>query len=773
MKKQTFTILNWIIMRQEEIAKKCGQLDFGKFSASFSLFKPVLIFILLFSVTYRDVLAQKPVTDEIPAIKVFRAGAAMSSITPKIGTSINGGLQDRSVLHVHDDTHARSLVLDDGITKLAFVTLDVCMAYRETMDNAKQRAHEFTSIPVENMLISATHTHSGGTACSVFQSDPDLAYLAFLEERAADAIIRAYNNLEPAKIGWGFGHEPTQVFNRRWKLKPGADLTNPFGAEDQVKMNPGIGNPDLLEPAGPINPELPIVSIQSTDGSPIALMANYSLHYVGGTGSGEISADYFGMFARKIEPMIGADRQDPPFVAMMSNGTSGDINNIDFAGEAPEPMPPYTKMEMVANTIAAEAFKVYQNIRYKDWVPLAVAQKEISLGVRKPDTEEVLRAEKIVSEAKGPNMVSMEEIYARETVLINDYPDRENILLQAIRLGDLAITAIPCEVFVEIGFEIKERSPFDQTFSVSLANGYHGYLPTPKHHALGGYETWRARSSYLEVDASTKITDSLLDLLGQLKATPATSRYSKPLNADELELDETVNLFNGQNLEGWYTFLKDRGKNTDPKEVFTVKDGIIHISGEEWGCITTEEEFEDYKLVLEFKWGGGTHEPRLEKARDSGILLHSQGKDGNYSGTWMNSIECQIIEGGTGDFIVVGDGTDRFAITCPVAPEKVAGAYVYHPDGEPVTVHGGRVNWFGRDPEWKDEIDFRGASDVEKPVGEWNTLECHVLDGEITVYLNGVLVNRALQVKPKRGKIQIQSEAAEMLVRRVELNPIL
>lgn len=762
-------------MRQHRISKKNNQFDFFMCSVPFPILGVGFIFSItfLFAVGNREVYGQQQVRDEIPAIRVFRAGAAMSSITPKIGTSINGGMQDRSALHVHDDTHARGLVLDDGVTKLAIVTLDLCMAYRETIDNAKLRAHEFTSIPVENMLISSTHTHSGGTACSVFQSDPDSAYLAFLEERAADAIIRAHNNLEPAKIGWGAGQEPGQVFNRRWKMKPGADLTNPFCGEDQVRMNPGIGNPDLLEPAGPTDPELPVVAVQSIDGKPIALMANYSLHYVGGTGNGEISADYFGMFAEKFKQMIGADRQSPSFVAMMSNGTSGDINNVNFGGESPAPMPAYAKMEMVANTVAAEAFKVYQHIQYKDWVPLAVVQKEISLGVRKPNAEELLRAQKIMANAKGPNMVSREEIYARETVLINDYPDRENILLQTIQLGNLAITAIPCEVFVEIGLEIKEKSPFDQTFSVSLANGYHGYLPTPEHHALGGYETWRARSSYLEVDASRKITDHLLDLLDQLKSSPTTSRYPKPLNADDLKLDKTIKLFNGQNLGGWYTFLKDRGKNNDPKKVFTVKDGLIHISGEEWGCITTEEEFEDYKLVVEFKWGGGTHEPRLDKTRDSGVLLHSQGRDGNFSGTWMNSIECQIIEGGTGDFIVVGDGTDQFAITCPVAPEKVAGSYVYQPDGDPVTINRGRVNWFGRDPEWKDVIDFRGANDVEKPVGEWNTLECHVLDGEITIYLNGVLVNRALEVKPKRGKIQIQSEGAEMLVRKVDLSPIL
>jgi hypothetical protein len=757
-------------MRHTNPFKKNHQPDFFKFPAPrVGFFIAFLFWILLVNL---ETNGQQAGTDGTSSIKVFRAGAALSVITPKIGSSINGNFQDGKVENIHDDTHARGLVLDDGETKVAFVTLDLCMAYRETMDKAKIRAHEFTSIPVENMLISATHTHSGGTACSVFQSDPDPAYLTFLVERAADAIIRANNNLEPAKIGWGVGHEPGQVFNRRWKMKPGTVSTNPFGGEDIVRMNPGIGNPDLLEPAGPIDPEVPIVAVQSLEGKPIALMANYSLHYVGGTGGGEISADYFGMFAKRINQMVSSDQQSPSFVAMLSNGTSGDINNINFGGKPLAPMPAYSKMEIVANTLAAEAFKVFQNIKYQDWVPLAVRQKEISLGVRKPNADELLRAENIMARAKGPNMVSREEIYARETVLIKDFPDQKKIILQAIQLGDLAITAIPCEVFVEIGLEIKKKSPFGQTFSISLANGYNGYLPTPQHHQWGGYETWRARSSYLEVDASNKITDTILDLLDQLKSAPKTSRYPEPLNANNLKLEKTLQLFNGRNLEGWYTYLKESGKNHDPKNVFTVKEGIIHISGEDWGCITTNEEFEDYKLVVEFKWGGGTHEPRLEKSRDSGVLLHSQGKDGNFSGTWMNSIECQIIEGGTGDFIVVGDGTDQFAITCPVAPEKVAGAYVYQPDGDPVTVNRGRVNWFGRDPDWKDVIDFRGANDVEKPVGEWNNLECHVLDGEITIYLNGVLVNRALEVKPRRGKIQIQSEGAEMLVRKVELSPI-
>ena len=232
---------------------------------------------------------------------------------------------------------------------------------------------------------------------------------------------------------------------------------------------------------------------------------------------------------------------------------------------------------------------------------------------------------------------------------------------------------------------------------------------------------------------------------------------------------KTVQLFNGKNFDGWYTFIKDKGKNVDPNKVFTVKDGLIVISGEEFGCITSNKEFENYKLIVEYKWGQRTFGKRVDKARDSGVLLHSTGEDGGYSGTWMHSIECQLIEGGTGDMLVVGDGSDKFFVTCPVSPEKQGGSYVFQPSGNPVTINGGRINWYGRDPQWKDMKGFRGANDLEKPVGEWNKIECIAKGKEIYVYLNGTLVNHAINVQPQKGRIQIQSEGAEIFIKKVEI----
>lgn len=203
---------------------------------------------------------------------------------------------------------------------------------------------------------------------------------------------------------------------------------------------------------------------------------------------------------------------------------------------------------------------------------------------------------------------------------------------------------------------------------------------------------------------------------------------------------------------------------------------MLHISGTEYGCITTEEEYENYHLVVEYMYDEDHPEsPAVTRgvARDGGVLLHSQGRDGAYSGIWMSSIEVQIIEGGTGDFIVVGDGTDRFQITSRVDLEKQGASYLFNPESEYLaTVNRGRINWFGRDPDWENVRDFRGAKDIERPQGEWNRLECVVFGDRITVYLNGVLVNEAINVRPSRGRIQIQTETSTMKIRKIDMIPL-
>ena len=452
--------------------------------------------------------------------RTFRAGAATSNITPPLGSPIVGGWESPPAEYIHDELHARALVLDDGRTRLAIVVNDNVGISRDVFDEAKRSIQEKTGIPRENVLMSSTHTHSAASARSTHISGGALnEYQRFVASRISDAVSRAVHNLEAARIAWGVGREGSQIFNRRWKMKPGEELRNPFGGMDQVRMNPPAGHPNLIEPAGPTDPEIHFISVQSASGRPIALLANYSLHYVGGVGRRHISADYFGVFAKRIEELLGAEGQDPPFVGIMSNGSSGNINNIDFRGERSQrKWRPYEKMRMVANLLAAEVFKSYQALEHRDWVPLSAAQAEVQVGVRIPDEKDLAWAESVLKRPASASSTHVRETtYANRTLGMKDWPAQVPVILQVMRIGKLGIAAIPAEVFVEIGLEIRKRSPFRQTFTISLANGAYGYLPTVEQHKLGGYETWRG-TNRLEIEAAPKMVDTLLSLFQKVRA---------------------------------------------------------------------------------------------------------------------------------------------------------------------------------------------------------------------------------------------------------------
>lgn len=454
-----------------------------------------------------------------PEGRVFRAGAAASNITPPLGEPIVGNFNIPEATHVHDELHARCLVLDDGKTRLAFAICDNVGIPREVFDAARKMIQEETDLPAGNILMAATHSHSATSARSPNAMKPDselFEYQRFLARRIADGIRRAQNNLEPARIGWGSVDVPSQVFNRRWYLKPGTPMPNPFGGQDQVRMNPPRGNPSLDRPAGPTDPQVSFLSVQALDGRPIALLANYSLHYVGGVPKGEVSADYFAVFADRIQQLLGADRLDPPFVGIMSNGTSGDVNNINFR-EKGEALPPYAKMRAVANEVAEAVLQAHKEITFQDWVPLAAAHRELVLKVRKPTDEQLAYVRKILDQPEDAKPYHpLERIYARRALQLQESPDQVSIMLQAFRIGDLGIAAIPFEVFTESGLAIKQQSPIQPTFTIELANGSYGYLPTPRQHALGGYETWLGTNK-VETEASEKIVQTILELLGSLQ----------------------------------------------------------------------------------------------------------------------------------------------------------------------------------------------------------------------------------------------------------------
>jgi hypothetical protein len=255
-----------------------------------------------------------------------------------------------------------------------------------------------------------------------------------------------------------------------------------------------------------------------------------------------------------------------------------------------------------------------------------------------------------------------------------------------------------------------------------------------------------------------------------------------PYDSPAIVPHEKIVLFNGKDLTGFYTWLPESGY-ADPDRVFTVVDQIdgapaIRVSGQHDGGLVTKANYADYKLTVEFRYGALTWASRINNGRDSGILLHCQGEDGGYRqdfrSPWSRSVEFQIIEGGTGDMLLLGGcvpgSKDR--IPTRMTTTVTAGTRVWNPTGTTAEFDSGRIDWFGRDPKWKNVLGFRGPRDVEKPVGQWNRLEAICDGGNLTYFVNGVKVNEGRNGTLREGRILFQSEGAEVYFRRIELTPL-
>jgi hypothetical protein len=449
------------------------------------------------------------------AAEPFKVGAAAVDVTPtRFPISMNGQMHDQVATSAFSRLHARCVVLDDGATEIAIVVVDSCMIPRPLFDDAKTRASRSTGIKTEHMMMSATHTHTAPAALGVFQTEPDSEYVTFLTAKIAEAVEQAHKNRVPAKVGWAVGQDPTQVFCRRWKMKPGTAQTNPFGGTtgDQAQMHPGYLNPNAVEPTGPVDPSVSVLAAQTLDGRPIALLANYGMHYAGyGIPGGTVSADYFGRFCDKIKARMDADANDSSFVAILSNGPCAATHCYDYSKAKVD-----VTIETVSDSVAKVAFETYKSIEYHDSVPLKMAERRLTIPLRLAGADEVAKAHESLQNAKGPSLTTLGDIYARETVLLDVGLRETELKLQALRVGSLGIAAIPNEVYAETGLAIKRESPLSPMFVIELANGASGYIPPPEQHALGGYTTWRARSSCLEIGAEPKIREAIVELLHEV-----------------------------------------------------------------------------------------------------------------------------------------------------------------------------------------------------------------------------------------------------------------
>jgi neutral ceramidase len=469
-----------------------------------------------------------------PVRSPLQAGAATSNITPQLGMKIVGGFAPYPAQHIHDELHARVLVLDDGRTKLALVVCDLLGLHRSLSIEARRLIKEGTGIPPENVMISATHTHSAATALGSNRyttEQPLDEYQRFVAQRIADGVRRATNLLRPAQIAFGTAEAPEHLNNRRWFMREGTAPPSPFGRKERVKMNPPAGSADLIEPAGPIDPTISFIALREPSGQPISVYAAYSLHYVGGVGPRHISADYYGMFCEALKKLQNVPDHATPFVALMANGTSGDINNTDFRTPRGRKAP-YEQMRLVATDVANKVNAALANVTWKGSAELGARFREAGISWRTIDADLLAWAKQI--EATAPKLPSgdvpvgakwpttpdfvQKLSYAGRVQLLAGAQGPTQVPLQVLRIGDVCIGSTPCETFAEMGLEFKKRSPFSQSFMVELNHGYIGYLPTPRHFELGGYETWPG-TNVLEPQASVKMMDALLEMAADLRSS--------------------------------------------------------------------------------------------------------------------------------------------------------------------------------------------------------------------------------------------------------------
>lgn len=259
---------------------------------------------------------------------------------------------------------------------------------------------------------------------------------------------------------------------------------------------------------------------------------------------------------------------------------------------------------------------------------------------------------------------------------------------------------------------------------------------------------------------------------------------------------KVIKLSGGTDLTGWTTWLVD-AKGEDPRGVYSVRDGTIRISGDGFGYLSTARAYRDYRLVVEVKWGTRNFRTRKGMARDSGIFLHSAGPEGNSydcgwgsprrntgtpisSGAYKAAVECQVMEGGFGDLLLIhgryADGRDvPVRATARVAKRPVAADYAkyqFKPESDKQVLRHAAVAWIDKSTAWQDKPGFRGRDDVESPHGQWTRIECVCAHDRVTIFVNGKRVNEAREVFPAAGKILLQCEGSEVFFRKMELHPL-
>jgi hypothetical protein len=456
------------------------------------------------------------------------AGAAVVDITPeKLPVLVNGGMTSRSLEKIRTRVYARALAVSDGETRLVIVIVDSCMMGRVLLDDVKALAALQAGIPANQILISATHAHSVPASMGCLGTDADPDYVPYLRDRLVEVIRQATSKPVPAEIGFARTQAPDYTAVRQWIRRPDRIAEDPFGNQTvRANMHAGANWDDVTGEAGPEDPELSLISVRTMDGRPMAVLANFSMHYFGDS---DISADYFGLFSEGLKRRVSPDGD---FVAMMSHGCSGDIWRRDYT--KPESWNPDLKIEDYSEGLAELAYGALKEVKYQSDLKIAMAEERMTLNYRVPDRQRLEWSQRILKEMGDRLPKDQVEVYAREQQFLHDAQATE-VVVQALRIGDIAIATTPNETYAVTGLKIKAVSPLRNTMVIELANGGDGYIPPPEQHAFGGYNTWEARSAGLEVFAEPKIAQAGIRLLERV-----TGQSRRSLNVPEGVASEAI-----------------------------------------------------------------------------------------------------------------------------------------------------------------------------------------------------------------------------------------
>ncbi|HEY1381683.1 MAG TPA: hypothetical protein VGF55_33100 [Gemmataceae bacterium] len=453
---------------------------------------------------------------------VFKAGFAERDITPMVGCEVPGGYGKAYSRGVHDPCKVRAAVFDDGTNRAALVGVDALGIHRRTVLAARKAISEKTGIPGDAVLIGASHSHSSGPLVWVmpgeYDNDSELvrnlayrhstcadpAYLRRVEQAIVDTVSEANERRVEAKAGVGKGIEDKVVFSRRFRMRDGRTVTHP-----------GQGNPDIVEPAGPTDPEVGVVGAWDASGKLLGCVVNFACHAT--TSPGGISANYIYYLEKTVQGYYGKDA-----VVVFLAGASGDITQVD--NRSPTKNPAGDRWaQLVGGRVGAEAVKVLLSSEPGPLTPVAAKSKVWPIRRRVPDPERVRQALAIVQHDPPAKGDRTEWTFAKETVLLDAKLKREpaaEVEVQAVQVGPAVFLTTPAEYFCAFGLEQKAKSGFPFTFPVSLANGCVGYVPTEEAFGPsgGGYETRLTSYSNLEVTAGRQMCDAGLALAKQLRA---------------------------------------------------------------------------------------------------------------------------------------------------------------------------------------------------------------------------------------------------------------